>query len=108
MPGPWSVTPEGVVLRVHLQPRASHDRLVGFHGEAFKIALTAPPVEGAANAALLTFLAALLHVPRSCVALLSGAKSREKRVLVSTAAPVQVIQALERNLARVDKKMGDD
>lgn len=105
---PWSETRQGVVLRVHLQPRAARDRLVGRHGEALKVALTAPPVEGAANAALLTFLAALLHVPRSCVALLSGAKSREKRVLVSTAVPVQVIQALERNLARVDKKKGDD
>ena len=105
---PWSVTPQGVLLRVHLQPRAAHDRVVGLHGEALKIALTAPPVENAANAALLAFLAALLHVPRTSVSLISGAKSREKRVLVSTANPRHVAQQLASLLLRVDKKKGDD
>ena len=105
---PWSVTPHGVLLRVHLQPRAAHDRVVGLHGEALKIALTAPPVENAANAALLAFLAALLQVPHASVSLMSGAKSREKRVLVSTTNPQHVAQRLESTLLRVDKKKGDD
>ena len=108
MPDPWSVTPQGVLLRVHLQPRAAHDRVVGLHGEALKVALTAPPVENAANAALLAFLAALLQVPRASVSLMSGAKSREKRVLVSTATPQHLVQRLESTLRRVDKEKGDD
>ena len=108
MPDPWSVTPQGVLLRVHLQPRAAHDRVVGLHGEALKIALTAPPVENAANAALLAFLAALFQVPRASVSLMSGAKSREKRVLVSTATPQHLVQRLESTLRRVDKEKGDD
>ncbi len=105
---PWSVTPQGVLLRVHLQPRAAHDRVVGLHGEALKIALTAPPVENAANAALLAFLAALLQVPRASISLISGAKSREKRVLVSTTNPQHIAQRLASILLRVDKKKGDD
>jgi uncharacterized protein len=105
---PWSVTPQGVLLRVHLQPRAAHDRVVGLHGEALKIALTAPPVENAANAALLAFLATLFQIPRASVSLMSGAKSREKRVLVSTATPQHLVQRLESTLRRVDKKKGDD
>ena len=104
----WNVTPQGVLLRVHLQPRAAHDRVVGLHGEALKIALTAPPVENAANAALLAFLAALLQVPRASVSLMSGAKSREKRVLVSTTNPQHVAQRIKSTLLRVDKKKGDD
>src|SRR6266545_4234852 len=56
VPAPWSVTLQGVLLRVHLQPRAARDRVVGLHGEALKVALTAAPVENAANSALLAFL----------------------------------------------------
>jgi uncharacterized protein len=108
VPAPWSVTLQGVLLRVHLQPRAARDRVVGLHGEALKVALTAAPVENAANSALLAFLATLLRVPRASVSLVSGAKSREKRVFVSTVNPQHVTQRLESTLPRVDKKKGDD
>ena len=105
---PWSVVPKGVLLRVHLQPRATHDRVVGVHGEALKVTLTAPPVANAANSALLAFLAGLLEVPRASVSLVSGEKSREKRVLVSTTNPQDVARRLERTLLRVDKERVDD
>ena len=95
-------------MHIRLQPRASRDRLVGLHGAALKIALTAPPIEGAANAALLAFTATLLQVPRSAVSLLSGAKSRDKHVLVQTTTPDHLIQRIEEVLARVDKKAGND
>ncbi len=108
MSDPWSITPQGVLLRVHLQPRAARDRLVGLHGEASKVALTAPPVENAANSALLSFLATYLHVPRSSVSLVSGAKSREKRVFISTVDPQHVTKQLASILARVDKHRRDD
>ena len=90
------------------QPRASHNRLVGLHAEALKIALTAPPIDGAANAALMTFVAHLLAVPRATVSLQAGAKSRTKHVLVRTPTPTAVIHRLTEQLARLDKKKRDD
>jgi uncharacterized protein (TIGR00251 family) len=104
---PWSPTPHGVILRIHLQPRAARNRLVGLHGGAVKISLTAPPVDGTANAALVDFLAALLHVPRSSVTLLGGATSREKRVQVKTATPEQILRQIQQALPQVDKPQGD-
>jgi uncharacterized protein (TIGR00251 family) len=101
------VTPQGVLLRVHLQPRAVRDGVVGVHGEALKVTLTAAPVENAANSALLAFLAGLLAVPRASVSLVSGAKSRDKRVFISTTNPQHVTQRLKSSF-RVDKKKGDD
>lgn len=108
MSGPWHLSPHGVVLHIRLQPRASRDRLVGMHAEALKIALTAPPVDGAANAALMTFIAQLLDVPRVAVSLQAGAKSRTKHVLVRTPTPTLLIHRLTEQLVRLDKKKRDD
>lgn len=105
---PWQQTSQGVLLQVYLQPRASRNRLAGLHGEGLKIALTAPPVEGAANAALLQFLARILGIPRSSVFLRSGEKRREKRVLIRTTDPERLMLQLQEALVRVDKKKGDD
>lgn len=96
-----------MILHVHLQPRASRDRLVGLHGSALKIALTAPPVDNAANASLLSFLAALLQLPRSAFSLLSGLKSREKQIQILTNTPAVLTYRLEQLLCRVDKKNPD-
>src|SRR5229473_503995 len=71
------------VLRVRVQPRASRNEVTGWHDGVLHLRLTAPPVEGAANAACRDFLAAWLGVKRSQVALVSGEKSREKRFEVS-------------------------
>ena len=65
-------TPTGVRLRVRVQPRASRTELVGLHGGALKVRLAAAPVEGAANDALLRFLAERLELPRSAVRLEAG------------------------------------
>lgn len=67
-------------LLVRVQPRASRSRVVGEHGGYLKVQLAAPPVDGAANAALLELLAELLGIPRRQVALVSGETSRRKRV----------------------------
>jgi uncharacterized protein len=74
---------DGVRIRVRVVPRASRTELVGFHGDELRIRLTAPPVDGAANAALVSFLADRLAVPRSTVRLLSGETSRSKVVLIA-------------------------
>jgi len=81
VPPPWLQPVEGgVELLVLVQPRASRSRVVGEHGGYLKVQLAAPPVDGAANAALLELLADLLGVPRRQVSLVSGESSRRKRV----------------------------
>lgn len=76
-------TDEGVLLRVRVQPKASRERLDGVHGGQLRLRLTAPPVEGAANAACIAFLAKAFGVNRSCVAIRSGFKSRDKLIHIS-------------------------
>lgn len=73
----------GVTLTLHIQPGAKKTEVVGAHGEALKIRLVAPPVDGKANACLIAFLADQLGVAKSAVSLLSGDSSRAKRVHVS-------------------------
>jgi len=107
MPPPWQQTSQGVLLHIHLQPRASRNCLAGLHGQGLKIQLTAPPVKGEANTALLQFLAGLLRLPRSLISLQSGEKSREKRVLIRTTDPKGLIVQLQEALVRVDKKKRD-
>jgi len=74
---------DGVTLRLHIQPGAKKTEVVGLHGEALKIRLAAPPVDGKANACLLAFLADRFGVAKSAVSLLSGDSSRAKRVHIS-------------------------
>jgi uncharacterized protein (TIGR00251 family) len=71
-----------VVLRVLVQPRASREAFAGVVGDRLKVSLTAPPVEGAANAALCAFLAKQFGVPKRHVQLESGDTGRRKRVRV--------------------------
>jgi uncharacterized protein len=82
-------------IRVYVQPRASTTELAGLHGDALKIRLAAPPVDGAANDALIAFLAKQLGVPRSRVALVAGATSRAKIVVVEGISPGAAARRLE-------------
>ncbi|MEZ4434633.1 MAG: DUF167 domain-containing protein [bacterium] len=75
---------DGAVVSVRVQPRARRSGLSGLHGEAVKVALRAPPVDGAANAALTAFLADVCAVPGRTVRIVSGQTSRDKRVLFET------------------------
>jgi hypothetical protein len=68
----------GVVFNARIQPRARRNEITGVHGDALKIALTAPPVEGAANEACIAFLAKHFALPRSHVSILAGHSSRNK------------------------------
>lgn len=73
---------EDLILDCHLQPKASKDEFAGLHGERLKIRLTAPPVEGKANAHLLAFLGKTFGVAKSLVVLESGELNRQKRVRI--------------------------
>ena len=74
---------DGVVLTLHIQPGAKRTEIIGTHGDALKIKLAAPPVDGKANEALIAFLAKTLGVPKSRVDLVAGQSSRAKRVRVA-------------------------
>jgi len=72
----------GVRLRLRVQPRAARTEIAGAHGDVLRIRLTAPPVDGAANEALVRFLAGVLGVPRGAVRLVHGTTGRTKVVTV--------------------------
>jgi len=80
----------GVTLTVRVVPRSSRNQIVGAESGALKIKLTAPPVEGAANAALIEFVAEWLSVRKSAVTIMSGDKARRKVVRVSGVTAEQV------------------
>lgn len=79
-------------MKVH--PRAKKNAITGEVGDALKIALTAPPVEGRANQAVVEFLAEVLRVPRASVSIASGQSSRNKVVRVRGVTAAQVEQTL--------------
>jgi uncharacterized protein (TIGR00251 family) len=86
---PWrreEATPTGtaLVLALHVQPGAKRTEVAGTHGDALRIRLAAPPVDGKANAELLRFLAGVFGVPRHAVALLRGGASRQKTVRIES------------------------
>ncbi|MBI2354617.1 MAG: YggU family protein [Deltaproteobacteria bacterium] len=82
-PALCTVTADGIILGLHVQPRASRNEVCGVQDNALKIRLTSPPVDGAANKLCRELLADLFHVPRSAVEIVSGENSRHKRVRVS-------------------------
>ena len=88
---------EGYVLTLHIQPNAKKTEIVGLHGDALKVRLQAPPIDGKANEALCSFLAEIFAVKRQSVVLLSGDTSRQKRVLIKQAStlPLSIIRILQ-------------
>ena len=87
MNAPWHREADGtLVLQLHVQPGAKRTGWAGLHGDALKLRLAAPPVDGQANEALLRFLADTFEVPVRQVALRAGAGSRQKRVAVTGSA----------------------
>jgi uncharacterized protein (TIGR00251 family) len=83
-----------ITLTVHVQPGAKRSEVAGRYGDALKIRLAAPPIDGRANAALLTFVARRLGLPRSSVELRSGHASRRKVVAVVGVQPDAVLRLL--------------
>ncbi len=72
--------PDGIVIRVRVQPKASRNCVIIEPDGRIRVALTAPPVEGAANCALIEYMAKLMGVSKRTVAIVGGEKSREKTV----------------------------
>lgn len=80
---PLQASPTGVTFAIKVQPRAKKNAIVGTLGDALKVSLTAPPVDGKANEACIDFFAKLLKVPRSSVTIAAGQTSRSKVLRVA-------------------------
>ncbi|EKM0372403.1 DUF167 family protein YggU [Cronobacter turicensis] len=77
-----SETVDGLVLRLYIQPKASRDSIIGLHGDELKVAITAPPVDGQANAHLVKYLAKQFRVAKSQVVIEKGELGRHKQVKI--------------------------
>ena len=88
------VSGAAVRLRIRVQPRASANQIVGQHGDALRVRLTAPPVDGAANVALVELLAKTFGIPKQGVTIVAGASSRTKVVELAGVTVERVNQLL--------------
>lgn len=82
-PGAIHAHPRGVTIDVRVQPRASRTQLDGVHAGSLRVRLAAPPVDGAANAELIAFLARRLGIRREEIEIVAGARGRRKRILIT-------------------------
>jgi len=92
---PVNDTPSGATFAIKLHPRAKKNAITGEVGDALKVALTAPPVDGKANEACIEFFAKLLKVPRSSVTIAAGLASRNKVIRVAGLTAAEVRRRLE-------------
>jgi hypothetical protein len=88
-------SPTGATFAVKVHPRAKKNAITGEIGDALKLALTAPPVDGKANQACIDFFAKLLKAPRSSVTIAAGHTSRNKVVRVAGLSAEEVRQRLK-------------
>jgi uncharacterized protein (TIGR00251 family) len=91
-------TPSGATFHVKVHPRAKKNAITGEVGDALKLALTAPPVEGRANQACIAFFAEILNVPRSSVTIAAGDSNRNKVIRVRGLSAAQIEAKLSRQI----------
>jgi uncharacterized protein (TIGR00251 family) len=95
---PVQESAKGIVFAVKVQPRARRNAITGVVGDMLKLALTAPPVDGRANQAVIEFLAELFEIPRASITIASGETSRNKVVRIAglskTAVEVKLSQEI--------------
>ena len=89
--------PEGTVIAVRAQPGARRTGITGEHDGALRIAVSAAPEKGKANAAIVKVLAETLHIPKSSIELLSGNTSRSKKILLRE-LPTDAVESALKNL----------
>lgn len=87
-------TKKGIQFKIKVQPRASKNEITGLQGDALKIRLTAPPVDGEANEACIKFLAGYFKVPRKQVSIISGLTSQHKLIEIEGLTQETLIKSL--------------
>jgi len=76
---------DGVLFKIHVQPRASTNAVAGLYDDALKIRLTAPPIDGAANKMCINFLSKQLGITKSSIEIVAGQTSRTKHIFIRCA-----------------------
>lgn len=106
LPLPEAVVPEhelswirvekdgAVSLMIQVQPRAASNRVAGLQGDALKLCITSPPVDGKANEAVISLLAKILKIPKASISIQSGKQGRKKRILLSDCSIAGIRAAL--------------
>jgi len=89
----------GIVLDVYVQPKALKSRIVSIYDGALKVAITAPPVDGKANAAIITFIAKVLGIPKSAITISSGKQSRRKKLSIEKISRQEATVIIEKHLS---------
>ena len=93
---PWlQKTPDGAVVKVHVQPGAMRTEVAGTHGDRLKIRIQSPPQDGKANKALCRFLSDLLGIPKQQVIICRGVKSRQKDIQLLNVSRQEAARILE-------------
>jgi hypothetical protein len=87
-------TAQGAQFALRVQPRSSRTALAGLIGDAIKLAITAPPVDGKANQAVVEYLAKLFSVPKSSITIVSGETGRNKLIAIRGLSAEQVRKTL--------------
>jgi uncharacterized protein len=85
----------GVEIALHVQPRAKRSEIAGDHGGRLKLRVTAPPVDDAANLAVVEYFASLLKIPKSRIQITTGLHSRTKTILIRGLSLAQVQATIE-------------
>ncbi len=99
--------PNGIVLKVFVQPRSSKNKIVGVHADALKIKVTAPPVAGAANKMCLKFLTKCLATPYLRLEIITGQNSRTKQILLRSEQDSPSEKERELLKHRIEKLIGN-
>ncbi len=81
-----------ILLRLYVQPKSSRNAFAGIYGDSIKLAITAPPVDGKANKAVIQFLASFFKLKKKDIAIKYGLQSRKKSILIA-GSDMQIIQA---------------
>jgi uncharacterized protein (TIGR00251 family) len=104
-----TITKTAVRMAIRVQPRSGRDRILGPHAGVLKLQVCAPPVDGAANQAVIDLLATWLAVPRRALAIVQGKSGRDKLVEVASDDPCGLARRIESAAAAcVDKPWGAD
>ncbi len=84
-----------ILMRVYVQPRASRNGFCGIYGDAVKLAITAPPVDGKANGAVIDYLASFLDLKKKDLEIKHGLRSRKKNVLIAKRSAEEILARIE-------------
>ena len=86
----------GIEVRLHIQPRAKQSGIVGIHNKSLKVKITAPPVDDAANRAIIDYFSNLLGIAKSNIKIASGMKSKEKSLQIKGVSLQSFLQTIEK------------